>query len=118
MLIKDRNANVFGAFVCEHWQNCVEYYGSRGTFVFKENTGAGLQVWTSSADKCKCYKSSNNFISVGIAHREAIYLNRNFAHGTTSFCPTFGSPPLIGNKKDTVKFDIAFLEIWSPAYDC
>jgi len=117
MLIKNKKHVVFGAYVSEKWHHSRKYYGKNDSFVFKKNIGGGLQIWRASKGDESFYQFSGKSIFLGLKDSSAIFLSPNFISGSTSFCPSFDSPSLIGDGKETAEFDVLCLEVWAPSYD-
>lgn len=109
LIIKTRNADIFGAFMTASWEPANGYKGNRDTY-----------LWRLTNEHCKFpypeggteffTRVSKDHIEIGGGEGYGIYLDKELSKGKTQTCTTFHNPPLtIDGSED---FECVALEIY------
>ncbi|CAK9304826.1 unnamed protein product [Gordionus sp. m RMFG-2023] len=107
LVIKDKDAKVFGALASCPFKPSEHFYGNGETFLYTFYPSFQVFNWTGENN----YFIQGNLDSLAIGSGKGLYglwLGANFYHGRTHSCETFANPPLT-LKED---FIVDRLEVW------
>ncbi|KAJ8901917.1 hypothetical protein NDN08_004121 [Rhodosorus marinus] len=111
LLFEDSNHARFGAFCMGDWSKASELKstGTGENFVFKFDNDGKVQTYPWSRTNKSYQIKTRNYIAVGTGPEgNAIRIDSELLHGTSSYCETFTSPTLSSNKE----FECLHAEAW------
>ncbi|XP_063780383.1 oxidation resistance protein 1 isoform X3 [Pseudophryne corroboree] len=108
LVIKDSDAQIFGALASEPFKVSDGFYGTGETFLFTFSPDFEVFKWT--GDNMFFIKGDMDSLAFGGGGGEfALWLDGDLYHGRSHSCKTFGNPTL-SKKEDFIVQDI---EIWA-----
>eukprot|EP00189_Rhodosorus_marinus_P003905 CAMPEP_0113964612 /NCGR_PEP_ID=MMETSP0011_2-20120614/7251_1 /TAXON_ID=101924 /ORGANISM="Rhodosorus marinus" /LENGTH=250 /DNA_ID=CAMNT_0000976963 /DNA_START=205 /DNA_END=954 /DNA_ORIENTATION=+ /assembly_acc=CAM_ASM_000156 len=111
LLFEDANHARFGAFCMGDWSMASELKstGTGENFVFKFDADGNVQTYPWSRTNKSYQIKTKNYIAVGTGREgNAIRIDSELLHGTSSYCETFTSPTLSSNEQ----FECLRAEAW------
>jgi len=111
LLFEDSNHARFGAFCMGDWSMASELKstGTGENFVFKFGNGGKVQTYPWSRTNRSYQIKTKKYIAVGTGTEgNAIRIDSELLHGTSSYCETFTSPTLSSNQE----FECLRAEAW------
>jgi len=108
VVVEDSKGHVFGGYASEYFRPSQRYYGTGESFLFRLHPQLDVYPWPNTNNFF--IFSSDHFISMGggDAGKYGLYLDADFAKGTSGYCNTFHNQPLASSEF----FECALMEIW------
>lgn len=96
LVCKDAMGHTFGMFQGFPWKSQRDFYGRGESFVFTVRPEFQKYPWTRTNSMFSLTNTSGLLFGGGF--KAAIWLDEDFNHGASGYCPTWGNPMLSGSE--------------------